>query len=128
MVKRLSAKQETQLRSLGREDSHRRKQHSIPPTLPGTSHDRGAWWATIHAVTTPLHQRCLGHPMTEEPGGLQSTWSQRVGHDLVTKQQQQKSNFPINESTLSDTQAGLAFGLSKPCFIFSLTPFKYQMT
>ena len=27
-------------------------------------------------------------PWTEEPGGLQSTGSQRVGHDLVTKQQQ----------------------------------------
>ena len=26
---------------------------------------------------------------TEEPGGLQSTGSQRVGHDLATKQQQQ---------------------------------------
>ena len=26
-------------------------------------------------------------PWTEEPGGLQSTGSQRVGHDLVTKQQ-----------------------------------------
>ena len=26
---------------------------------------------------------------TEEPGGLQSVGSQRVGHDLVTKQQQQ---------------------------------------
>ena len=26
-------------------------------------------------------------PWTEEPGGLQSTDSQRVGHDLVTKQQ-----------------------------------------
>ena len=25
---------------------------------------------------------------TEEPGGLQSMGSQRVGHDLVTKQQQ----------------------------------------
>ena len=24
-------------------------------------------------------------PWTEEPGGLQSTVSQRVGHDLVTK-------------------------------------------
>ena len=23
-------------------------------------------------------------PRTEEPGGLQSMWSQRVGHDLVT--------------------------------------------
>ena len=27
-------------------------------------------------------------PRTEEPGGLQSMTSQRVGHDLVTKQQQ----------------------------------------
>ena len=27
-------------------------------------------------------------PWTEEPGGLQSMGSQRVGHDLVTKQQQ----------------------------------------
>ena len=27
-------------------------------------------------------------PWTEEPGGLQSIGSQRVGHDLATKQQQ----------------------------------------
>ena len=27
-------------------------------------------------------------PWTEEPGGLQSMGSQRVGHDLVTKQEQ----------------------------------------
>ena len=27
-------------------------------------------------------------PWTEEPGGLQSMWSQRVKQDLVTKQQQ----------------------------------------
>ena len=27
-------------------------------------------------------------PWTEEPGGLQSMGSQRVGHDLMTKQQQ----------------------------------------
>ena len=24
-------------------------------------------------------------PWTEKPGGIQSMWSQRVGHDLVTK-------------------------------------------
>ena len=30
-------------------------------------------------------------PWTEEPGGLQSMGSQRVGHDLATKQQQNKS-------------------------------------
>ena len=29
-------------------------------------------------------------PRTEEPGGLQSVGSQRVGHDLVTKQQLNK--------------------------------------
>ena len=28
-------------------------------------------------------------PLIEEPGGLQSTGSQRVGHNLVTKQHQQ---------------------------------------
>ena len=28
-------------------------------------------------------------PWTEEPGGLQSTGLQRVGHDLVMEQQQQ---------------------------------------
>ena len=28
-------------------------------------------------------------PWTEEPGGLQSVGSQRVGHDLATKHQQQ---------------------------------------
>ena len=34
------------------------------------------------------------NPWTEEPGGLQSTGLQRVGHDLVTKQQQK--NFDEN--------------------------------
>ena len=32
---------------------------------------------------------CLGNPKEEEPGGLQSMGSQRVGHNLLTKQQQQ---------------------------------------
>ena len=27
-------------------------------------------------------------PWTENPGGLESTWLERAGHDLVTKQQQ----------------------------------------
>ena len=31
-------------------------------------------------------------PWTEEPGRLQFMRSQRVGHDLVTKQQQEKVN------------------------------------
>ena len=29
----------------------------------------------------PLQYSCLKNPMTEEPGGLQSMGSQRVGHD-----------------------------------------------
>ena len=38
------------------------------------------------------HSSILGWeiPWTEEPGGLQSMGLQRVGHDLVTKQQQQQ--------------------------------------
>ena len=32
-------------------------------------------------------------PWTEEPGGLQSTGSQKVRHDLVTKQQQKMLFF-----------------------------------
>ena len=34
---------------------------------------------------SPLQNSCLGNPWTEEPGGLQSMGSQRVGHNLVTK-------------------------------------------
>ena len=29
----------------------------------------------------PLQYSCLENPMGEEPGGIQSTGSQRVGHD-----------------------------------------------
>ena len=37
----------------------------------------------------PLQYSCLGNPTErEEPGELQSTGSQRVGHNLATKQQQ----------------------------------------
>ena len=36
-----------------------------------------------------------GIPWMEEPGGLQSMGSQRVGHDLVTKQQQQRASEHI---------------------------------
>ena len=39
---------------------------------------------------TPLQYSCLENPMDREnPGRLQSMGSQRVRHDLVTKQQQQ---------------------------------------
>ena len=48
-------------------------------------------------------------PWTEEPGGLQSMGSQRVGRDLATKQQQQqkesmlKSNLKENFETFMNT-------------------------
>ena len=35
----------------------------------------------------PLQYSCLGIPWTKEPNGLQSMGSQRVRHDLGTKQQ-----------------------------------------
>ena len=63
--------------------------------------DRAAWWATVHRVTqsqtqlkrlsmhagtgegngNPLQYSCWRIPWTEEPGGLLSMGSQRVGHD-----------------------------------------------
>ena len=36
----------------------------------------------------PFQSLALELPWTEEPGGLQSMGSQRVGHDLPTKQQE----------------------------------------
>ena len=57
MVKNLPAMQETRVRSLGRED----------PLEEGMA-----------AHSSVLAWRI---PRTEEPGGLQSTGSQRVGHD-----------------------------------------------
>ena len=57
MVKRLPAKRETQVRSLGREDSLEKEMATRSGTL--------AWKI----------------PWTEEPGGLQSLGLQRVGQD-----------------------------------------------
>ena len=62
----------------------------------------------------PLEKRMATHSSTiawriswtEEPGGLQSMGSQRVGHNLATKQQQQSSvgssSFPREEKVLSE--------------------------
>ena len=36
-------------------------------------------------------------PWTEEPGGLQSMGSQRVGHDLATKHQQHNITLYTNK-------------------------------
>ena len=57
MVKRLSATQETWVRSLGREDPLEKEMETHSSTL--------AWKM----------------PWTEKPGRLQSMGSQRVGHD-----------------------------------------------
>ena len=57
MVKNLSVRQETRVQSLGREDPLEKGMATHPSVL--------AWRI----------------PWTEEPGGLQSMGSQRVGHD-----------------------------------------------
>ena len=63
MLKNLPGMWETWVRSLGWKDSLEEGRQPAPVFLPGES------------------------PWTEEPGGLQSLGSQRVGCDLVTKQQ-----------------------------------------
>ena len=60
VVKRLPAMQETRVQSLGREDPLEKEM---------------ATHSSIHAWKIPW---------AEEPGGLQSMGSQRVGHDCVT--------------------------------------------
>ena len=59
--------QETQVQSLGQEDSLEEEMATHPSIL--------AWII----------------PWTEEPGGLQSMGLQRVRHDLATEQQQSKT-------------------------------------
>ena len=66
MVKNLPAKQETRDQALGLED---------PLEEEMATHSSILAWEI---------------PRTEEPGGLQSMGSQRVGHDLATKQEQQQ--------------------------------------
>ena len=62
-VKRLSTMRDTWVRSLGREDPLKKEMATHTSIL--------AWEI----------------PWTEEPGGLQSMGLQRVGYNLVTKQQ-----------------------------------------
>ena len=63
MIKHPPAKQETQVQALGQE---------------------GPWRKGMATHSSVFAWRI---PWTEEPGGLQSMGSQRVGHDLATKQQ-----------------------------------------
>jgi len=57
----------------------------------------------IHGQDDPLEKEMANHssiiawklPWTEEPGGLYSMWSQRVRHDLTTKQQEEQKILVI---------------------------------
>ena len=87
--------------------SHQQLMSILAPTpvlLPGESMDGGAWWAAVHGVTRSparlsdftftfhfhaLEKEMATHssvlawriPGTEEPSGLPSMGSHRVGHD-----------------------------------------------
>ena len=53
---------------------------------------RSQGWEDLLEEGMATHSSILAWriPWTEEPGGLQSTGLQRVGHDLGTQQQQQQ--------------------------------------
>ena len=65
-------------------------------------------WVQSLGQEDPLEQEMATHssilariiPWTEEPGGLQSMGSQRVGHDLATEQQQPIIKRKLEESSL----------------------------
>ena len=44
----------------------------------------GSGWSSGEGNSNPLQYSCLENPWTEEPGGLQSIESQRVGHNWAT--------------------------------------------
>ena len=52
-------------------------------------------------------------PWTEEPGGLQSTGLQRVGHDLETKQEQQQGSWGLMEWCVFSSVLSLSLSLSE---------------
>ena len=76
MVKKVPAMQETWFQSLAKED---------PLKKEGATHTSILAWEI---------------PWTEEPGGLQSMGSQRVGQDWVTEQQQKHDERNKNELVL----------------------------
>ena len=102
-----------QVRSLGQEHPWRREWQPTPVSCLENLMDRRACWATVYGVTKSwtrlsnkhfhfheaigLPRWCLEKamaphsstlawkiPWMEEPGGLQSTGSRRVGHDRAT--------------------------------------------
>ena len=46
-----------------------------PGLIPGSGRSPGGEYGN------PLQYSCLGNPLTEEPGGLQSMGSERAGHN-----------------------------------------------
>ena len=57
-------------------------------------------------------------PWAEEPGGLQSMRSQRVGHDVATKQQQPPVYFGANDNLQNDPGISLLSSLLSLCHGF----------
>ena len=83
VVKNLPAKQETQVQSLGQKD---------PLEKEMATHSSILAWEI---------------PWTEDPGGLQAMGSQRVRHDLVTKQQERVSSSKEIREIKLHNQMGL---------------------
>ena len=59
----------------GREPACQYRRRRNMGSIPGLGRSPGGGHGN------PLQYSCLENPMTEEPGGLQSVGSQRVGHD-----------------------------------------------
>ena len=65
-----------------------------PGSIPGLGRSPGK------GNGNPLQYSCLENPWTEEPGGLQSTGSQRVGHDWATSHTHLRQRADSFEKTL----------------------------
>ena len=61
-----------------------------PANAGGTGSIPGSRRSPEEGNGNPLQYSCLENPMDKEPAGLQFMESQRVRHNLVTKQQQQQ--------------------------------------
>ena len=67
----------------------------VAPPLTQETGDRFLSWDDALEKEMAAHSSILAWEIswTEEPGGLQSMGSQRVQHNLATKQQQQKEHI-----------------------------------
>ena len=61
-----------------------------PANAGGTGLIPGSIRSPEEGSSNPLQYSCLENPMDKEPAGLQFMESQRVRHNLVTRQQQQQ--------------------------------------